>query len=125
MASTPDILLQAHDLEVSWLSGIRAGPHRCGVNEETSAFSKSQIWSTKIETKDFDKIKYRFRTRVVVGQMSCYHVLQYAPRNLIITNRHLLEYVPRYVLEYVPISYDKYRGAYRGMYSGTNLLGMV
>ena len=42
-------------------------------------------------------------------------VLQYAPRNSIITNRHILEYLPRYVLEYVPISYDKYRGTYRGI----------
>jgi hypothetical protein len=35
-------------------------------------WNKSQICSTKIETKDSDKIKCRFRTRVVVGQMSCY-----------------------------------------------------
>jgi hypothetical protein len=33
-------------------------------------WNKSQICSTKIETKDSDKIKCRFRTRVVVGQMS-------------------------------------------------------
>jgi hypothetical protein len=36
------------------------------------------------------------------------YVLQYAPRNLIITKWHLLEYVP--------ISYDKYRGTYCGLY---------
>ena len=63
------------------------------------------------------------------GSDDLYHtseyVLQYAPRNLIITKRHLLEYVPRYVLEYVPISYDKYHGTYRGMYSGTYRLVMV
>jgi hypothetical protein len=63
------------------------------------------------------------------GSDDLYHtseyVLQYAPRNLIITKRHLLEYVPRCVLEYVPISYDKYRGTYRGIYSGTYRLVMV
>ena len=53
------------------------------------------------------------------------YVLQYAPRNLIITKRHLLEYLPRYVLEYVPIGYDKHRGTYRGIYSGTYQLVMV
>ena len=56
------------------------------------------------------------------GSDDLYHtseyVLQYAPRNLIITKRHLLEYIPQYVLEYVLISYDKYCR----MHSGTHRL---
>ena len=32
-------------------------------------------------------------------------VLQYVPQNLIITNGDLPEYAPRYVVEYIPISY--------------------
>jgi hypothetical protein len=53
------------------------------------------------------------------------YVQQYAQWNFIIANRHLLEYVPRYVFEYIPISYDKYRGTCRNMYSSTYLLVMV
>jgi hypothetical protein len=55
------------------------------------------------------------------------YILQYAPRNLIITNQHQLEYVPQYVnvLECVPISYDKYRGTYHDMYLGTYRLVMA
>ena len=45
-----DVLLQAHDLEVSWLSEIRAGPHRCQVNEETSA------WAPKTPCSEVDTI---------------------------------------------------------------------
>jgi hypothetical protein len=79
--------------------------------------------SSSSETIDFTVICDHISNAEQEGSDDLYYtsesVLQYAPRNLIITNRHLLEYLPRYVLEYVPISYDKYRGTYRGMYSDT------
>jgi hypothetical protein len=85
--------------------------------------------SSSSETIDFTVILDRISNSEQEGSDDLHYtpeyVLQYAPRNLIINNRHLLEYLPWYVLEYVPISYDKYRGTYRGMYSSTYRLVMA